>query len=212
MEFLTRFGLDKSRLTLLIMIGLLIGGVMTYFGLPKQENPVITIRSAIVTAQFPGMSPERIEDLIVDPIERAAREIGEVEDIKTLISTGYAKIELTIFEALPKEEIDQVFQDIRNKMGDIETDLPQGTIGPIVNTNFGDVSMATIAITGDGFSYRELKDTAYALRKDLFKLGGISKVSVYGEQEERIWLEIDSRKLAAVGVQINQVLADLTRW
>ncbi len=209
MEFLTRFGLDKSRLTLLIMIGLLIGGVMTYFGLPKQENPVITIRSAIVTAQFPGMSPERIEDLIVDPIERAAREIGEVEDIKTLISTGYAKIELTIFEALPKEEIDQVFQDIRNKMGAVETDLPQGTIGPIVNTNFGDVSMATIAITGDGFSYRELKDTAYALRKDLFKLGGISKVSVYGEQEERIWLEIDSRKLAAVGVQINQVLADL---
>ena len=89
MEFLTRFGLDKSRLTMLVMIGLLIGGMMSYVGMPKQENPVITIRVAVVTAQFPGMSPERIEDLIVDPIERAAREIGEVEDINTLISTGY---------------------------------------------------------------------------------------------------------------------------
>ncbi len=209
MEFLTRFGLDKSRLTVLIMIGLLIGGTLTYFGLPKQENPVITIRSAIVTAQFPGMSPERMEDLIVDPIERAAREIGEIEDIKVLISTGYAKIDLSIYDAIPKENIDQINQDIRNKMADVEKDLPTGTIGPIVNTNFGDVSIATIAVTGDGFSYRELKDTADDLRKNLFKLDGITKVSIYGEQEERIWLEIDSRKLAAVGVQINQVLADL---
>jgi multidrug efflux pump subunit AcrB len=209
MEFLTRFGLDKSRLTILIMIGLLIGGTLTYFGLPKQENPAITIRSVIVTAQFPGMSPERMEELIVDPIERGAREIGEIEDIKVLISTGYAKIDLAIYDSIPKEDIDQINQDIRNKMADVEKELPKGTIGPLVNTNFGDVSIATIAVTGDGFSYRELKDTADDLRQDLFKLDGISKVSIYGEQEERIWLEIDSRKLAAVGVQINQVLADL---
>lgn len=209
MDFLTRFGLDKSRLTLLVMVGLLIGGIMTYAGMPKQENPVITIRSAVVTAQFPGMSPERIEDLIVDPIERAAREIGEIEDINVLISTGYTKINLTIFDSVPKEMISQVYQDIRNRMSDVEKDLPAGTIGPVVNTNFGDVAIATIAVTGDGFSYRELKDSAYNLRKDLFKLDGISKVSIFGEQAERIWLEIDSRKLAAVGVQINQVLADL---
>jgi multidrug efflux pump subunit AcrB len=209
MEFLTRFGLDKSRLTVLVMVGLLIGGVMSYVGMPKQENPVITIRIAVVTAQFPGMSPERMEDLIVDPIERAAREIGEVEDINTLISTGYTKINLSIYDNVPTTQIDQVFQDIRNKMADIEGDLPEGTIGPIVNTNFGDVSIATIAVTGDGFSYRELKDSAYDLRKDLFKMEGISKVTIFGEQKERIWLELDSRKLAAVGVQLDQVLADL---
>ena len=209
MDFLTRFGLDKSRLTMLVMIGLLIGGVMSYIGMPKQENPVITIRLAVVTAQFPGMSPERIEDLIVDPIERAAREIGEIEDINTLISTGFTKITLSIYDEIPTVELDQVFQDIRNKMSDIEGELPEGTIGPIVNTDYGDVSIATIAVTGDGFSYREIKDSAYDLRKDLLKVDGISKVTIYGEQEERIWLELDSRKLAAVGVQIDQVLADL---
>lgn len=209
MDFLTRFGLDKSRLTMLVMVGLLIGGMMSYIGMPKQENPVVTIRVAVVTALFPGMSPERIEDLIVDPIERAAREIGEIEDINTLITTGSAKINLSIYDDVPVAAIEQVFQDIRNKMSDVERDLPQGTIGPIVNTDFGDVSIATIAVTGDGFSYREIKDSAYDLRKDLFKLEGISKVTIYGEQEERIWLELDSRKLAAVGVQVGQVLADL---
>ena len=209
MEFLTRFGLKKSRLTILVMIGLLLQGINTYTGLPKRENPAITIRSAIVTAQFPGMSPERMEDLIVIPLERAAREIGEVEDIKTLISTGFAKLELIVYDSIPKAEIDQVFQDIRNKMSDVEGDLPAGTIGPNVNTNFGDVSIATVAVTGDGFSYRELKDSADDLREDLYKLDGISKVTIFGEQEERIWLELDSRKLASVGVQVNQVLDDL---
>ncbi len=209
MEFLTRFGLNKGRLTLLVMVGLLMQGLITYTGLPKRENPAITMRTAVVSARFPGMSPERMEDLIVDPIERAAREIGEIEDINTLVSTGFTKINLTVYDRIPKEDIDQIFQDIRNKMADIEGDLPNGTIGPTVNTDFGDVSIATIAVTGDGFSYREMKDSADELREDLYRLDGISKVSLYGAQDERIWLEIDSRKLAAVGVQINQVLSDL---
>jgi multidrug efflux pump subunit AcrB len=209
MEFLTRFGLNKGRFTVLVMIGLLLQGLITYSGLPKRENPAITMRTVVVTAQFPGMSPERMEDLIVVPIERAAREIGEVEDIDTLISTGFTKISLTVYDSIPKADIDQVFQDIRNKMADIADDLPNGTKGPNVNTNFGDVSIATVAVTGDGFSYRELKESADDLREDLYKLNGISKVSIFGEQEERIWLEIDSRKLASIGVQINQVLSDL---
>lgn len=209
MDFLTRFGLNKSRLTILVMVGLLLQGLLTYGTLPKRENPAITMRTAIVTAQFSGMSPERMEDLIVTPIERAAREIGEVEDVNTLISTGFTKISLTIYDSVPKDSIDQVFQDIRNKMSDVEASLPDGTVGPNVNTNFGDVSIATIAVTGEGFSYRELKDSADELRTDLYKQDGISKVTLFGEQDERIWLELDSRKLAAVGVQVQQVLDDL---
>ena len=81
MNFLTSFGLNKSRLTVLVMIGLLIQGLLVYLSIPKRENPAITIRNAIVSVQFPGMAPERMEDLIVVPIERKVREIGEVEDI-----------------------------------------------------------------------------------------------------------------------------------
>ncbi len=209
MDFLTRFGITRSRLTILVMIGLVVQGLLVYVTMPKRENPAITIRNALVTVQFPGMAPDRMEDLIVVPVERAAREIGEVEDINTLISTGRAVVTLTVYDSVPKDQLDGIFQDIRNKMEDLKNDLPSGTQGPFVNTNYGDVAIATVAVTGEGFSYAEIKHAAEDLREHLYTVNGVSKVSLFGVQEERIWLEIDSRKLAAVGVQINQVLDDL---
>lgn len=209
MDFLTRFGLGKSRLTVLIMVGLILQGLFVYSTMPKRENPAITIRSAQISAQFPGMSPERMEDLIVKPIERKLREIGEIEDINALISTGYTVVTVTIYDHLAKSDLDTVFNDIRNKMDDLEPDLPDGTEGPFVNTDYGDVSIATVAVTGDGFSDAELRDSADDLREFLYGVDGISKISLFGVQEERIWLEIDTRKLAAVGVQLAQVVSDL---
>ena len=209
MEFLTRFGLERSRLTAFVMAGILVLGTMAYLDLPKRENPAITVRSVPVVAQFPGMSPERVEDLLAIPLERAAREIAEVEDISTLVMTGRAKLSLKIRDSVPKDRLDAVFQDIRNRMEDAASDLPSGTQGPSVNTSFGDVAIATVAVTGDGFSHAELSDAAEDLRSGLYGIDGITRVSTYGTQEERIWLEIDSRRLAAIGVQIQQVLNDL---
>lgn len=209
MEFLTRFGIDKSRMTMLIIFGLLVQGLLVYVSLPKREDPAITIRSATVTVQFPGMSPARMEEVIVTPLERKAREIGEIEDIKVLVGTGNAVLTLDLYESIPKQSVDAAFQEIRNKMEDVKTDLPDGTVGPFVNTDYGDVAIATVAVTGEGFSYAEVHDAAEDLQKALYTVPGVAKARLYGAQNERIWLEIDSRKLAAVGVQIGQVLNDL---
>lgn len=209
MVSLTALGINKSRLTVLIMMGLLVQGLLIYAGIPKRENPAITIRNAQITAQFPGMSPERMEDLIVEPIERKAREIGEIEDINTLITTGSTVITLTAYDNVSGADLTNMFQDVRNRMEDVKSDLPEGTIGPFVNTNYGDVSIATIAVTGEGFSYADMKTSADDLRTHLYTVEGVSKVTLYGVQEERVWLEIDSRKLAAIGVQLPQVLQDL---
>ncbi|NRB05359.1 MAG: efflux RND transporter permease subunit [Rhodobacteraceae bacterium] len=209
MDGLTRFGIAKSRLTILVMIGMLLTGLMTYTSLPKRENPAITIRNAIVTAQFPGMSPERVENLIAVPLERVARELGEVDDISTLITLGQAQLTVAMSESLAGAALDAAFQDLRTKMEESTGDLPQSTYGPFVNTNYGDVAVATIAVTGEGFSYAEISDAADELRSGLYLVDGITKVSLSGEQDERIWLEIDTRKLAAVGVQFQQVLNDL---
>ena len=209
MELLTRFGLEKSRLTILVMIGLLLMGALTYLSIPKRENPAITVRTAIVSAEFPGMAPERVEDLIAVPLERAARQIGEVEDIETRVLTGATVLKLHIYDAVPEDQLVRVFQDIRNKMGETVSALPDGTRGPFVNTDFGDVAIATIAVTGEDFEYDEIFDAADALRNGLYTVDGVTKVSIYGEQEERIWLEIDTRRLAAIGVQLERVLGDL---
>ncbi|WP_347311677.1 efflux RND transporter permease subunit [Defluviimonas sp. SAOS-178_SWC] len=210
MEALARFGIEKSRFTLLVMAGLLLIGALSYLALPKRENPAITIRTVIVTAQFPGMAPERVEDLIAVPLERAAREIGEVEDISTLVTTGRAQLNVAVGDGVPVDELDRVFADIRSKMEDTADDLPDGTSGPVVNTDYGAVAIATIAVTGDGFSYAEIEDAAEDLQTGLYAVPGITKVSLSGTQEERIWLEIDSRRLAAIGIQLPQLLDDLS--
>lgn len=209
MEFLTRFGIDRSRFTIFVMVIVLLMGLAAYFDLSKREDPAITIRTAVVSAYFPGMSPERIENLIVDPLERTARQVSEIEDIKTLITTGSAVIYLDVYDAVPGEELERVFQDVRNRMNAARPLLPAGTDGPHVDTDYGDVVIASIAVTGNGYSYAELEASAKALRKKLYAVKGIGKVSLLGVQKERIWLDIDSRKLASIGVQLPQLFSDL---
>ncbi|MEM7045511.1 MAG: efflux RND transporter permease subunit, partial [Pseudomonadota bacterium] len=209
MDFLTRFGLDTSRFTILMMVAILLMGVFSYTSLPKRENPIITIRTAAVIAEFDGMSPERVENLIVIPIERKIREIGEVEDIETIITSGQALFYVQLFDETYGSNIEGAWEDLRNKMEDVVAELPDGTVGPLVNTDYGDVAIATIAVTGDGFSLADIEEVAEDLQQDLYSLNGITKVTLYGEQDERIWLDLDVRKLASVGVQINQLLDDL---
>ncbi|WP_127115574.1 efflux RND transporter permease subunit [Shimia sediminis] len=209
MNSLTSFGIRKSRLTIMIMVGLIFLGVQTYLGLPKREDPAITIRDAIVVAQFPGMTPERAEELIAVPLERTAREISEIDKISTLVTTGQVELSLRVHDSVGADKLEPTFQDLRNRMADMQGQLPEGTIGPIVNTDFGDVTIATIAVTGEGFSPAELWDAAEDLQAQLYRLSGITKVTLEGRQEERIWLELDARKLAAVGLQLEQVLQDL---
>ena len=209
MDFLTRFGLDKSRFTGLVMVLVVTIGLLSYVGIPKREDPAITIRTAAVIATFGGMSPVRVENLIAVPIERKIREIGEVEDIETIITSGQALFYVHLRDAVPSEDIESAWEDLRNKMTNVVAELPTGTSVPLVNTDYGDVSIATIAVTGDGFDLAEIESVAEDLQRDLYRVSGITQVELHGRQEERIWLDLDIRKLASVGVQINQLLEDL---
>ena len=141
MNILTTFGISHSRLTILVMVGLLLQGMISYSALSKREDPSITIRTVVVSASFAGMAPERMEDLIAEPIERKAREIAEIDEIRTLITTGSTVINLEIHDWVPNAEIDQIKQDIRNKLKDLDGTLPSGTRGPFVNTDYGSVTI-----------------------------------------------------------------------
>ncbi|MEM6487453.1 MAG: efflux RND transporter permease subunit [Pseudomonadota bacterium] len=210
MDIVTRFGLERGRFTVLMMALILFSGVVTYLSIPKRENPEITIRTAVVVAEFDGMAPARVENLIAIPMERKIREIGAVEDIETRVMSGEVLIKVSLFDSTYDTDVEDAWEDLRNKMEDVAAELPEGTEGPFVNTDYGDVSIATVAITGDGFSLAELEDVAEDLRTALFRVSGVSKVTLYGEQEERIWLEVDTRKLASIGVQIDTLLTDLS--
>jgi multidrug efflux pump subunit AcrB len=206
-NFLTRFGLERSRFTIAIMAGLIVFGVALYPNFPKREDPVVVIRTAVVSALFAGMAPERMENIVAVPVERKIRELAEVKDIRTLVTEG----SLIVYVDLKDEvgNVDATWQRLRDKMDDVKPDLPEGTLGPFVNSDFGDVAIATIAITGEGFSYREMKDVAESFRKKLYQLPGVAKIDLLGTQDERVWLEIDTGKLASVGVQLDALIKDL---
>ena len=207
MDFLTRLGLNRSRFTLLLMIALVLSGLLLYKDFPKREAPEITIRTAIVSALYPGMPPERIENLVTERVERKIREIAEVKEIRTILTTGRMRTYVELKDSV--NDLEPIWQSLRDKMSDISRELPEGAYGPFVNTDFGEVTIASIAMTAEGFTYREMEESAKDMQRRLYTVDGIAKVELFGVQEERIWLELDARRFKAVGGQLNTLINDL---
>jgi multidrug efflux pump subunit AcrB len=202
MKGITAFALNNSRLVIIVMIGIVLGGIFRFIGLPKLEDPSIIIREALVVAKNPGMPVEQVERLITRPIEEKLRSVGEVKDIKDSTSKfGECIIHVTIKDEVPSENLDMVWKLLRNKMNDVKPDLPSGTIGPMVNDTFGDTSIATIAIRSDGFSMAEMHEKAREIRERLNLMDGIKKIDMTGQQEERIYIEIANAKITQLGIE-----------
>lgn len=208
MDKITQFAVNNSRATILFLICIVIVGIQTFVTMPSQEDPEITIRQAQVTAYFPGMPTDQIENLLAKPLEKKIKEIPEIEEIKTTVTTGKVIIQPKVYDTY--FALDPIWQDLRNKMKDAESDLPEGTQGPIVNDDFGRVAAATIAMTGDGYSMREMRDVALHLQDKISAMDSVSKVTILGVQSERIYMEINAARLAQYGVPFANLVQQLT--
>jgi multidrug efflux pump subunit AcrB len=206
---LAKLALDNSRVTILAMLVIAVLGITTYLAYPSAEDPSIQIRSASVTASYPGMPTERVEDLITVPLEAAMRGIAEIDEINSISKTGSAKLELKIREEI--SDLAPVFQKIRNKAQDVKKDLPKDTQGPTVNDEEGLTAIATIALWSDGFSLAEMRDVARDTRDRLYALKGVKKIEILGVQEERIYLEVNPPKLAELGVSPQEIFGALAQ-
>jgi multidrug efflux pump subunit AcrB len=184
-----------------------LGGAYLFTKIPKLEDPAIIIREAVVTAQYPGMPVEQVERLITRPIEEELRTMGEVDNIKDSASKfGQCLIHVTIKDEVPAEELPMVWKLLRNRMDDVKQNLPEGTVGPMVQDTFGDTSVATIAVWSDGFSMAEMHETSRKIRERLNLLKGIKKIDMTGEQEERIYLEVSNAKIAHLGIETDSIV------
>ena len=203
MKGITGFALNNSRTVIMTILLVIVGGGYAIIDLPKLEDPFITIREAVVAAKYPGMPVEQVERLITRPIEEKIRSMGEVDDIKESTSkVGECIIHVTIKDEVPSEQLPATWKLLRNRMDDVKPELPKGTIGPMVNDTFGDTSVATIALWTDGFSMAEMRETARQIRERLNLMKGIQKIDLTGVQEERIYLEVSSAKIAQLGIDI----------
>ena len=203
MSFITRFSLDNSRLTIVFIAAVILLGLNQFFHFPRQEDPPIVIREIVVVALYPGMKPADMEELVTRRLEAQIRTLPEIEDIWSDSKTG-----VSIIHAETRDEyddLDTIWQKVRNKMADIKPELPSGTIGPFVNDEFGLTSVATMALWTDGFSMAEMRLVARDIRDRLYELKGVRKVELYGVQEEQVFLKFSMAKLSQFGISLGEI-------
>lgn len=189
------------------LLVIVLAGVSTYLAMPRAEDPGFIIRTAQIRTYFPGASPERVEQLITDKLEKAVQEIPELDFVSSTSKVGQSIISVNIREQY--KDMRPLWDSLRRKIDNVLIDLPQGISGPFVDDEFGDVFGILIGLTGEGFDYAELKLIADAVRDELLLISDTAKVEIHGAQEEHIFVEYDNATLSNYGlspVQLQQIL------
>lgn len=205
---LTKFAFENKPLTYTFLAVFCVLGFLSYLGMPRNSMPPFLVRFASVVTQFPGASPERVEELVTSKIEEAIQEIPEVDYITSESRTGISIVSVAIKES--ETDLQPIFDDMRRKVDRLQGELPQGIQGPVVDDDLGDVFGIFVGITGDGFSYAEIKDIADDVRHELIKISDAAKVVIVGNQEENIFIDYDNARLADLGLtqgQLQNILA-----
>ncbi len=204
---LTKFAIEKNRVFIAAFAVVMLAGISVYTDMPRSEDPGFIIRTALVQTIFPGASPERVELLVTDKLEKVIQEIPELDFISSTSKVGISIIYVNIREEY--RDMRPIWDDLRRKIERARTELPDSIRGPFVNDEFGDVFGSIVALTGDGFTYRELSDIADEVRNELLFIPEAAKVEILGAQEERIFVEYDNARLAELGlspIQLQQAL------
>jgi multidrug efflux pump subunit AcrB len=209
MSAITNFSLGTQRLTMVIIFTIIVGGLSQFLTFPRQEDPAIVIREIVVTAFFPGMKPTDIEELVTRKLEAQMRTLPEIDDMWS--DSKHGRVTLHAETRDEVEDLDFVWQRVRNKMSDIKPQLPEGTIGPFVNDEFGLVSVADIALVSDGFSMAEMRIVARDIRDRLYEIRGVRKIDLYGVHQEQVFLDFSTTRLAQFGISGEEVIDTLVR-
>lgn len=210
---LTEIALKYRLLTWIFIIFFLAAGSLSYFNMPRFEDPEFTIRTLQVVTVYPGAAPEDVANEVSDTIESEIQGMQEVDEIRSQNYFGLSIIEVDIKYAFSetKKDLQLVFTRLRNRVGDAERALPPGAGKPIVNDDYGDVFGLYYVITGSGFTLTELHEYAMDLRTDLLTVEDVAKIETLGNQTEAIYVEIARDRAAALGVSLENIFIDLSR-
>ena len=200
---LTRFAITNNRVTAMLLMAVLVGGYSAYTTMEQAMDPGFTIRTAQIVTRFPGASPERVEALVTDPLETAIQQLPELDFVASTSKTGLSIVSANIRNEFT--EMRPIWDSLRRKVDEAARNLPEGARPPEVNDEFGDVYGTLVAITGDGFDYRELKDFAQQFRDSLLRLDNVGKAEIWGTQDERVFIEYNDARLAELNLSVSQV-------
>lgn len=197
---LSEWAINHRAVVVYLMIIAVVAGVTAFFKLGRAEDPVFTIRTMLVGAAWPGATLEDTLDQVTERLERTLQEAPHVDTLRSVTRAGSTTIFVDLEGSTPGDLIDDVWYQIRKKIGDIRHSLPQGLVGPRFNDEFGDTFGIIYGFTADGFSHRELRDYVEDVRSRLLRLPDIAKIDVLGAQDERFFVEFEMQELAGLGI------------
>ena len=206
---LSDWALKHRSLVWYFMIAFMVAGFFAYLQLGRQEDPDFTIKTMVIQAQWPGASAEEVTRQVTDRIEKKLEELETLDYTKSVTVAGQTTVFVYLRDSTKASEVAPTWARVRNMIADIKADLPQGVIGPGFNDRFGDVFGNVYAFTSDGLSLRQLRDQVEDIRAKILTVPNVGKVDILGAQDEVIYLEFSTRKIAALGIDSRSIMSAL---
>src|SRR6476620_4568595 len=196
----TDWAIRHKALSIYFMIVCLVAGVSAYLHLGRNEDPEFTVKTMVVVTLWPGATQEETMQQVTDRIEKKLQDTPNLYYLKSYTVAGTSTVFVYLLESTPKKDVPDLWYQVRKKVGDIRQTLPQGIVGPFFNDEFGDPYGLIYGFTADGFSHRELRDYAEEARSRLLRVKDVSKAEFLGTQDERIYVEFSTHRLAELGM------------
>jgi multidrug efflux pump subunit AcrB len=205
-----KIALDRSTVTWVFIVMLLLGGIQAFSTMPRLEDPEFTIKDAVVVTPYPGASALEVEEEVTNRLEKALQEMGQLKEIYSSYSyRGLSVIQPRMHDKYDADALPQVWDELRRKISDAQGSLPPGAGPSMVNDDFGDVYGIFMAITGEGYSYAQLKEVGEYLRKELALVQYVARIDFYAMQPEVVYIEPDRDRMAQLGVSPAVILQEL---
>jgi multidrug efflux pump subunit AcrB len=206
---ISRWALEHRALTRYLMVVLLGLGVAAYFQLGQDEDPPFTFRLMVVQAFWSGASAQQMAEQVTDKIEKTLQEVPHADKIRSFTKPGESLTILQLADSSPAKDVANSWYQARKRVGDMRSTLPQGVLGPVFNDDFGDVYGSIFALAADGFSAEDLRVQAEQVRQRLLRVPDVAKVEIFGAQPEKVFVEISQKRLAELGLDMSQVVAQI---
>ena len=202
---LAEISINKKVITYTLTVVALYVGYLSFNSLPRLEDPEFAIKQALIITSYPGASAYEVEKEVTEVMEKAAQEMGQLKFVESWSERGLSKVKVYIKDVYRKNELPQVWDELRRKVMDAKKYLPPGTAPPVVNDDFGDVYGVYLALHGEGYSYAELKKIAELLRRELLTVQDVKKIVFSGVQKETIYVEMSKTTMASLDITEQEI-------
>ena len=208
---LSEWAVNNKSLVVFLMLLCVIGGIGAYERLGRQEDPDFSVQTMVVQVSWPGATAIDTLKQVTDRIEKKLEETPNLDYLKSYTKPGQATVFVYLKELTPKAEIQDIWYQVRKKVSDIKATLPKDVVGPFFNDEFGDVFGIIYGITYDGFTPREARDFAETVRAEFLRSPDVGKVDIFGDQDEKIYLNLSPQKLANLKLNLDDVLTAIAK-